>query len=167
MDTSAVDSMVGDICSDPLAARDLHDLLAVIAVRNDIEPDDRELERGTRFVIAYIEQVPYMLKVARTSASNVGLEKEIDCILETVVGYWMEGDDVIPDDLGCDHRNGLRNHRVDLPRHDARSGLQRGQLDLADAGERPRIHQAQIVGDFHQAAGQGFQLPRKLDRRVL
>ena len=100
MDTSAVDSMVGDICSDPLAARDLHDLLAVIAIRNDIEPDEQELERGTRFVIAYIEQVPYMLKVAMTAAANVGLQEEMAQVVDMVLTYWVQDDDVIEDSVG-------------------------------------------------------------------
>ena len=100
MHTSAVDSMVQDICSDPLAARDLHDLLAVIAIRNDIEPDEPELERGTRFVIAYIEQVPYMLKVAMTAAANVGLEDEMRQIVDMVLSYWVQDEDIIPDSLG-------------------------------------------------------------------
>jgi uncharacterized membrane protein YkvA (DUF1232 family) len=100
MDTSAVDSMVRDICSDPLAARDLHDLLAVIAIRNDIEPDERELDRGTRFVIAYIEQVPYMLKVAMTAAANVGLQQEMRQIVDMVLTYWVQDEDIIPDSLG-------------------------------------------------------------------
>ena len=92
--------MVGDICSDPLAARDLHDLLAVIAIRNDIEPDEPELERGTRFVIAYIEQVPYMLKVAMTAAANVGLDQEMRQIVDMVLTYWVQDEDIIPDSLG-------------------------------------------------------------------
>lgn len=100
MDTTRIDSMVREICSDPLAARDLHDLLAVIAVRNAIDPDDEELERGTRFVIGYIEQVPYMLKVAITAASNVGLEREMAQIVEMVQSYWVQDEDVIPDSLG-------------------------------------------------------------------
>lgn len=100
MDTSAIDTMVQDICSDPLAARDLHDLLAVIALRNDIEPDEPELERGTRFVIAYIEQVPYMLRVAMTAAANVGLDQEMRQVVDMVLTYWVQDEDVIPDSLG-------------------------------------------------------------------
>ena len=49
METSAIESMIHDICSDALAARDLHDLLAVIAERNGIVPDEAELERGTPY----------------------------------------------------------------------------------------------------------------------
>ena len=53
-----------------------------------------------QFVIAYIEQVPYMMKVAWTAACNVGLEPEMRRILEMVDSYWREGDDIIPDELG-------------------------------------------------------------------
>ncbi len=100
MDTTAVDDMVREICSDALAARDLHDLLAVIALRGGIEPDEAELDRGTRFVIGYIEQVPYMLRVAMTAAANVGLEAEMRQIVDMVLGYWVQDEDVIPDSLG-------------------------------------------------------------------
>ena len=100
METSAIESMIHDICSDALAARDLHDLLAVIAERNGIVPDEAELERGTRFVTGYVEQVPYMLKVAMTAARTVGLENEMEQIVTMVISYWEQGEDVIPDHLG-------------------------------------------------------------------
>jgi uncharacterized membrane protein YkvA (DUF1232 family) len=59
-----------------------------------------DLDNGTRFVLGYIKQVPYMMRVAWTAASNVGLEAEMEQILEMVQSYWLEGDDVIPDGLG-------------------------------------------------------------------
>jgi uncharacterized membrane protein YkvA (DUF1232 family) len=100
MDTSLIEAMIERMGDSDHPDPGLLDLLSVIAEQNGVEASQQELDRGVAFVTGYIEQVPYMLKVARTSASNVGLEKEIDCILEMVVGYWIEGDDVIPDDLG-------------------------------------------------------------------
>ena len=72
MDTSQIESMISQMCSDQHAARDMHDLLAVVAERNHITPDEQELDRGAAFVIGYIEQVPYMLKVAMTAARTMG-----------------------------------------------------------------------------------------------
>jgi len=100
MDTKSIESLINEICSDSYAAQDLHDLLAVIAVRNGIDPDEKELERGTRFVIAYVEQVPYMLKVAMTAAANVNLVETMTAVVETVLTYWEQDEDVIPDHLG-------------------------------------------------------------------
>jgi uncharacterized membrane protein YkvA (DUF1232 family) len=100
MDISRIENMIAEQCADPHAGRDLHDLLAVVAERNGINPELAELERGTHFVIGYIEQVPYMLKVAGTAAVNVGLEAEMDMILEMVRSYWIQDHDVIPDQLG-------------------------------------------------------------------
>lgn len=100
MDTSRIEQMITRICSDTHAARDLHDLLAVVAERNQIEPDEDELGRGTQFVIAYVEQVPYMLKVAATAAANVGLVEEMEQIVNMVLSYWEQDEDVIPDHLG-------------------------------------------------------------------
>jgi uncharacterized membrane protein YkvA (DUF1232 family) len=100
MDTSGIEQMIAAHCGDQQAARELYDLLAVVAERNGIEPDLDELERGARFVVGYIEQVPYMLKVAETAAANVGLEAEMERILEVVRSYWLQDHDVIPDHLG-------------------------------------------------------------------
>jgi len=92
--------MIADRFADPSAAVDLHELLASVAEREGATPDDAELARGSSFIYSYIEQVPYMLTVAWTSARNVGLEAEIENILEMVESYWIEDNDVIPDSLG-------------------------------------------------------------------
>jgi len=100
LNTRAIESMIADLCTDPGAEPDLHELLAVVADRQGITADTEALARGARFVVAYIRQVPYMMKVAATAASNVGLGRAMERILAMVDSYWMEGDDVIPDDLG-------------------------------------------------------------------
>jgi uncharacterized membrane protein YkvA (DUF1232 family) len=92
--------MIGQLCADAEAEPELRDVLAVVAERRGAEPGSEDLERGVQFVIAYIEQVPYMMKVAWTAACNVGLETEMRRILEMVDSYWREGDDIIPDELG-------------------------------------------------------------------
>jgi len=100
MDTSHIEKTIAAICGDPQAAEEMHDLLAVVAERNDIEPDEQELDRGSRFVVGYVEQVPYMLKVAITAAANVGLEEEMQQIVAMVITYWEQDQDIIPDHLG-------------------------------------------------------------------
>jgi len=92
--------MIAKQCDEPHCHPELHDLLAVVAERLGMSAGAYDLENGTRFILGYIKQVPYMMKVARTAASNVGLEDAMEQILETVQSYWLEGDDVIPDDLG-------------------------------------------------------------------
>jgi uncharacterized membrane protein YkvA (DUF1232 family) len=92
--------MIAELCADPSADPDLIDLLAIVAERQGVLAEIEDLERGARFVAAYIEQVPYMIKVATTAASNVGLEQAMQRILDMVVSYWIEGDDIIPDELG-------------------------------------------------------------------
>jgi uncharacterized membrane protein YkvA (DUF1232 family) len=92
--------MIADLCARGGTDPELHDLLAVVAEREGVDANLEELEQGSKFVNGYIEQVPYMMKVAWTAASNVGLEKEMERILEMVESYWLEGDDVIPDELG-------------------------------------------------------------------
>lgn len=92
--------MIAELCAEQDAEPDLHDLLAAVAEQQGAEPLPDDLARGARFVLSYVEQVPYMMKVAATAAANVGLENEMRRILEMVESYWIEGDDIIPDGLG-------------------------------------------------------------------
>ena len=100
MDTYQIQSMIAEQCDEAHSETDLHDLLAVVAERQGVSAQPADLEIGVRFVLGYIRQVPYMMKVAWTAASNVGLQDEMQKILDMVQSYWLEGDDVIPDDLG-------------------------------------------------------------------
>lgn len=100
METAQIKNMITAQFADPHAAMDLQELLAVVAEREGAKPNDTELARGASFIYGYIEQVPYMLTVAWTSAKSVGLEAEMESILAMVESYWIEDDDVIPDSLG-------------------------------------------------------------------
>ena len=101
MDTRLIESMIAELRSDGSAESDLRDLLAAVAESQGVPASEEDLEGGARFIIAYLEQVPYMMKVAWTAASNVGLEVQMSRILEKVNSYWDEGNDIIPDDLGA------------------------------------------------------------------
>jgi len=92
--------MIAEICSEADMALELHDLLAVVTEREGVLAQTDDLEVGARFICSYIEQVPYMMKVAWTAAGNVGLQSQMKRILDMVESYWIEGDDVIPDELG-------------------------------------------------------------------
>jgi uncharacterized membrane protein YkvA (DUF1232 family) len=92
--------MISEICAEGSTEPELYDLLAVVADREGATVGSEDLEQGARFVGGYIEQVPYMMKIAWTAATNVGLETQMKKILQMVESYWLEGDDVIPDELG-------------------------------------------------------------------
>ena len=100
METARIKKIIADQFADPHSVADLRQLLSVVAERHGAHPDELELAHGSSFIYNYIEQVPYLLTVAWTSARNVGLEAEIKSILEMVESYWIEDDDVIPDSLG-------------------------------------------------------------------
>ena len=100
METVQIQKIIADQFADPRSVLDLRKLLQEVAESAGAYPDDKALAHGSSFVYNYIEQVPYMLTVAWTSASNVGLETEVKSILEMVESYWIEDDDVIPDSLG-------------------------------------------------------------------
>ena len=92
--------MIADQFADAKSAVDLRNLLKKIAGREGATPGNIELAQGSSFIYNYIEQVPYVLTVAWTSARNVGIETEVTRILQMVESYWIEADDVIPDSLG-------------------------------------------------------------------
>ena len=100
METVHIRKIIANQFADPRSALDLRKLLIKIAEREGAHPNELELAHGSGFIYNYIEQVPYLLTVAWTSARNVGLETEIISILEMVESYWIEDDDVIPDSLG-------------------------------------------------------------------
>ncbi len=100
MDTSTIESIIAECNAAHAADHDLRDLLAVVAERNGCAPNLQDLELATRFVCSYIDQAPYMMKVAWTAAGNIGLENEMEQILGVVQSYWEQDDDIIPDKLG-------------------------------------------------------------------
>jgi hypothetical protein len=100
METAQIQKIISDQFADPRSAPDLRNLLKKVASRVGANPDNADLARGSSFIYSYLEQVPYLLTVAWTSARNVGLETEVESILEMVKSYWIEDDDVIPDNLG-------------------------------------------------------------------
>jgi uncharacterized membrane protein YkvA (DUF1232 family) len=100
MDIARIEKMIAECRADQDGEQELHELLAVVAERHGIQPEEKELQRGSRFVVGYVEQVPYMLKVASTAAANVGLEDEMQQIMEMVMSYWLQDLDIIPDHLG-------------------------------------------------------------------
>jgi hypothetical protein len=100
MDTAQIQKIITDQFADPQSAKDLQKLLKEVAKRQGAQPDALELAHGSSFIYNYLEQVPYLLTVAWTSARNVGLETEVTSILKMVESYWIEDDDVIPDNLG-------------------------------------------------------------------
>lgn len=100
METAQIQEIISAQFADRHTAADLQELLAAVAENGGADPDETQLARGASFIYNYIEQVPYLLTVAWTSARKVGLEAEIESILEMVQSYWIEDDDVIPDTLG-------------------------------------------------------------------
>jgi uncharacterized membrane protein YkvA (DUF1232 family) len=100
VNTSTIESIIAACNAEHAASHELHDLLVLVAERNGCEPNLGELELATRFVCSYIDQAPYMMKVAWTAAGNIGLENEMEQILAFVQSYWEQHDDIIPDSLG-------------------------------------------------------------------
>jgi uncharacterized membrane protein YkvA (DUF1232 family) len=100
MDTSRIESMIAMACAEPGAREDLGELLVAVADNQGNAADPGEIEFAVEFVCRFLEMVPYMIKVAWTAAGNVGLERQMRQILEIVQSYWLEDNDVIPDNLG-------------------------------------------------------------------
>ncbi len=100
METTQIQKIIEDQFADARSVPDLHKLLKRVSWQAGARPGKMDLAHGSSFIYNYIEQVPYLLTVAWTSARNVGMESEIKSILEMVESYWIEDDDVIPDSLG-------------------------------------------------------------------
>ena len=100
METSLIQKIIADQFADPRSVVDLQKLLTEVAARQSATPTEVELSQASSFIYNYMEQVPYLLTVAWTSARNVGLEAEMQSILNMVESYWIEDDDVIPDSIG-------------------------------------------------------------------
>lgn len=100
MDTIQIQKIISAQFTDPQSALDLQKLLKKVAEKQGANPSVKELAQGSSFIYNYLEQVPYLLTVAWTSARNVGLETEVTSILKMIESYWIEDDDVIPDNLG-------------------------------------------------------------------
>lgn len=100
MNTQQIEQIIATHFADPHASVDLQELLSVVAEQAGVQPEKSAIAKGANFVYNYIEQVPYLLTVAWTSAKAVGLEREFESILDMVVSYWIEDDDVIPDSMG-------------------------------------------------------------------
>jgi len=100
MNTQQIEQIIATHFADPHASVDLQELLRVVAEHAGVQPEMPAIAKGANFVYNYIEQVPYLLTVAWTSAKAVGLEREFKSILDMVVSYWIEDDDVIPDSMG-------------------------------------------------------------------
>ena len=73
MDTRLIESMIAELRSDGSAELDLRDLLAAVAESQGVPASEEDLKGGARFIIAYFEQVPYMMKVAWTAAEGMKL----------------------------------------------------------------------------------------------
>src|SRR5579863_3773839 len=64
---------------------------------------------------------------------------------------------VIPEYLSGDHREGFALRWVHLPGHDGRSGLVIRDMDFTDAAAWAGGEHPDIVGDLHQADGNGLE----------
>ena len=100
METSFIEDKIAAEYAHDHAETEVRDLLSAVAEQSGKEATDEALARGTAFVRAYIELVPYMIKVAMTAAGTVGLRSEMERILGMVTSYWQQDDDIIPDHLG-------------------------------------------------------------------
>ncbi len=100
MDTSSIESIISECIAEHAADHELRDLLALVAERNGRNAECQDLELAIRFVSSYINQAPYMMKVAWTASGSIGLENEMEQILAVVQSYWEQDDDIIPDNLG-------------------------------------------------------------------
>lgn len=98
--TTDIEASIAQVREHPNTHHDLIELLTAVARRHDQQPKPSQLNQAAQFVLGYLEQVPYMLKVALTAARNVGLDEEMYQVVNMVQSYWKQDEDIIPDHLG-------------------------------------------------------------------
>ena len=74
---------------------------------------------------------------------------------------------VVAHHLRAHHGHGLALGRVDLARHDARTGLVGGEQELTDARTWTRTHHPNVVRDFVEGDGELFEGAVAFDNRVV
>ena len=79
-----------------------------------------------------------------------------------------EGDSlVVAEHVNRDHGQGFALGRIDLARHDRGAGLVFGDFQFANSGPWPARVEADVVGDFHERAGERAQRRAHVDHRVI
>jgi uncharacterized membrane protein YkvA (DUF1232 family) len=78
----------------------VRNLVLQFAQRNGQQPTDSELEETVRFIIEYVESVPFLLMMMHGAAIKLGAQKSVEPLLEACDQYWKTGFDIIPDHLG-------------------------------------------------------------------
>src|SRR5690349_6307076 len=73
---------------------------------------------------------------------------------------------IVADHLRADHEHTLRDHRIDLSRHNARARLHFGQAQLAEAAARAGAEPADVVGNFGERYGVGLERSAEEDHGV-
>ncbi len=97
---TTIQSQIESNCKADHALEDIIELMVAVAARNNQTPAENSLSSAAQFVLDYICQVPYIIQVAWTAATQVGLEQPMQVILDAVTSYWQRDDDVIPDSIG-------------------------------------------------------------------
>ncbi len=100
MISETIQQQIETNCASETAHDEVIELLSAVAARNKLTPDPEGLSTAANFVLDYIRQVPYVIKVAWTAANQVGLTVPMQLILDAVISYWERDDDVIPDSIG-------------------------------------------------------------------
>ena len=154
MDTRAIETMIDRLGPRQGPDTELRELLAAVADAHGREAGDEDLDRAERFVHGYIDQVPYMIKVASISASSVGLEAEMASVLETAEAERILAEQ--PDYLLIDHESG---DQVVMPAVELAKYLQSpahspesAAIDLmAIPGKRLEVAQIELQASLQEA----------------
>jgi len=100
MRTGQITQMIEDAIEDERRTGRLAQTLRAVAEENGKEPNDKEIRSAVDFVREYMQHVPYYLEEGVTAAARAGLGTEMNQIAKELEAYWLEVDDVIPDNLG-------------------------------------------------------------------
>ena len=108
------------------------------------------------------------LEVAATVAQQLDRLQQVmndhrfvDVQLQVALACGKADGDIIAHYLAGQHRQRFALGRVDLAWHDRAARLIGWQFDFGQPGTWARAQQAEVIGQFHQGNGQGFECTRE------
>ncbi len=100
MKTQEIRKMIENAIKEEKQTGRLAEAVRALANQNGMKPSAEQVSSIVEFVRSYIELVPLYIEQGVAAAGRVGLGAEMGRMVGELEVYWLEPNDVIPDNLG-------------------------------------------------------------------